>query len=88
MEILKSLLPFVILIIIMYFLVFRPQQQETKKRKEMIDSLKKGDKIITAGGLIVDIYKVEEKYLSVKINEDTIVKLTKEAVAKKYENEI
>ncbi|MDD5158130.1 preprotein translocase subunit YajC [Sulfurimonas sp.] len=88
MEILKSLLPFVILIIIMYFLVFRPQQQETKKRKEMIDSLKKGDKIITAGGLIVDVYKVEEKYLSVKINEDTIVKLTKEAVARKYENEI
>lgn len=72
----------------MYFLVFRPQQQETKKRKEMIDSLKKGDKIITAGGLIADIYKVEEKCLSVKINEDTIVKLTKEAVAKKYENEI
>ena len=88
MEILKSLLPFAILIMIMYFLVFRPQQQETKKRKEMIDSLKKGDKIITAGGVIAEIHKVEEKHLSVKINEDTIVKLTKEAVARKYEDEI
>lgn len=88
MEILKSLLPFVILIIIMYFLVFRPQQQEARRRKEMIDSLKKGDKIVTAGGIIADVYKVEEKYLNIKLNEDTVVKLTKEAVAKKYENEI
>ena len=87
MEILGQLLPFVFLIAIMYFVIIRPQQKEAKSRKEMIEALKKGDKIITAGGVFAVIYKVEEKFLSVKINDDTIVKITKDAVARKSEDE-
>jgi preprotein translocase subunit YajC len=87
MEILSQLLPFVFLIAIMYFVIIRPQQKEAKNRKEMIEALKKGDKIVTAGGLIAVVYKVEDNFLSAKINDDTIVKMTKEAVARKYEDE-
>lgn len=87
MEILSQLLPFVFLIAIMYFVIIRPQQKEAKSRKEMIEALKKGDKIVTAGGLIAVVYKVEDNFLSAKINDDTIVKMTKEAVARKYEDE-
>ena len=87
MEILSQLLPFVFLIAIMYFVIIRPQQKEAKSRQEMIKALKKGDKIVTGGGVIATVHKVEEKFLSVKINDDTIVKMTKDAVARKYEDE-
>lgn len=87
MEILSQLLPFVFLIAIMYFVIIRPQQKEAKARKEMIMALKKGDKVITAGGLIAVIQKVEELFLSVKINEETVVKMTKDSVIRKFEDE-
>jgi len=87
MEILGQLLPFVFLIAIMYFVIIRPQQKEAKTRKEMILALAKGDKVVTSGGLIVVIHKVEEKFLSVKINDDTMVKITQDSVIRKYEDE-
>ncbi|PHS57397.1 MAG: preprotein translocase subunit YajC [Sulfurimonas sp.] len=87
MEILSQLLPFVFLIAIMYFVIIRPQQKEAKSKQTMIETLAKGDKVVTTGGLIVIVHKVEDKFLSVKINDDTIVKITKEAVARKYEDE-
>jgi len=87
MEIVSQLLPFVFLIAIMYFVIIRPQQKEAKARKEMITALKKGDKIVTNGGFIVVINKVEENFLSVKINDDVIAKLTKDSITRKYEDE-
>jgi preprotein translocase subunit YajC len=87
MEMISQLLPFVILIGIMYFIIIRPQQKEAKTRKEMIESLSKGDKVVTAGGMIVVIQKVEEKFLSVKINDDTLIKVTKDSVIRKFEDE-
>jgi len=87
MEIISQLLPFIFLIAIMYFVIIRPQQKEAKARKEMIESLKKGDKVVTNGGFIVVIHKVEENFLSVKMNDDVIVKIAKDAIARKYEDE-
>ncbi|NPA60151.1 MAG: preprotein translocase subunit YajC [Epsilonproteobacteria bacterium] len=87
MEIISQLLPFIFLIAIMYFVIIRPQQKEAKARKEMIDALSKGDKIVTNGGFIVVVSKVEDKFLSVKMNNDVIVKITKDAIARKYEDE-
>ncbi|SFV58439.1 Preprotein translocase subunit YajC (TC 3.A.5.1.1) [hydrothermal vent metagenome] len=87
MEMLGQLLPFVFLIAIMYFVIIRPQQQEMRRKKEMIESLKKGDKIVTSGGFIADVYKVEEKFLKVKLNDDTIVRLEKDFVLRKFGDE-
>jgi preprotein translocase subunit YajC len=87
MEIITQLLPFIFLIAIMYFVIIRPQQQEAKRRKEMIEALKKGDKVVTNGGLIVVVHKVEESFLSVKMNDDVIVKILKDSIARKYEDE-
>jgi len=88
MEIISQLLPFAFLIAIMYFVIIRPQQKEAKAKKEMLEALKKGDKVITNGGFIVVIHKVEEKFLSVKLNDDTVSKITKDAIAKKFEDEV
>ncbi len=87
MEIISQLLPFVFLIAIMYFVIIRPQQKEAKARKEMIAALTKGDKVVTNGGFIVVIHKVEEKFLSVKMNDDVITKIARDAIARKYEDE-
>ncbi|PHQ55265.1 MAG: preprotein translocase subunit YajC [Sulfurimonas sp.] len=87
MDIISQILPFVFLIAVMYFVIIRPQQNEAKAKKAMLEALKKGDKVVTSGGFIVVVSKVEEDFLSVKLNNDTIVKITKDAVAKKFEDE-
>lgn len=86
-SILTSLLPFVILILIFYFFIIRPQRVQQKKHKEMLENLKKGDKIVTNGGFICEFIKVEEKFFSVKLNSDTTAKIAKEYVAYKIEEE-
>lgn len=87
MELLAQLLPFIFLIAIMYFVIIRPQQQQAKRHQEMITNLQKGDKIVTNGGLIVEIKKVENAFFLVKISDEMTAKLDKQAVARKYEDE-
>ena len=62
MEIISQLLPFVFLIAIMYFVIIRPQQKEAKAKKEMLEALKKGDKVITNGGFIVLFIKLKRNF--------------------------
>ncbi|MDD4854216.1 MAG: preprotein translocase subunit YajC [Sulfuricurvum sp.] len=87
MAIVTQLLPFVFLIAIMYFVIIRPQQKQAKKHAEVLAALTKGDKIVTNGGLIVEIKKVEETFFVVKFNNDVEGRLVKDAVARKYEDE-
>ncbi len=84
-EILTTLLPLVVLFLIFYFLIVRPQRQQQKKHKEMIEGLTKGDKIVTQGGLIVEVLKAEANFFSVKLNDDTTAKLSKNYIAFKLD---
>ena len=81
-DILSSLLPLVALFAIFYFLIIRPQQKQAKAHKDMIAGLKKGDKIVTNGGLIVEVVKVEETYFLIKNSDNSEMKLAKEFVAR------
>lgn len=80
-----SFLPLIILFAIFYFLIIRPQQKAQKAQKSMLESLAKGDNIITTGGLMAVIVKTEEDFIKIKLNDDTIVKLDRGYVAKKVE---
>jgi len=71
----------------MYFVIIRPQKKEAEAKKAMMEALTKGDKVVTNGGFIVVVHKVEEKFLSVKMNDDTIVKILRDAITRKYEDE-
>ncbi|MBX1006587.1 preprotein translocase subunit YajC [Campylobacter jejuni] len=85
-SILTSLLPLVVLFPIFYFLVIRPQQKQAKAHKQMLESLQKGDKIITNGGLICEVVKPEEDFIKVKLNEDNVTaKISREFIAKKID---
>ncbi|TLD96197.1 preprotein translocase subunit YajC [Helicobacter jaachi] len=80
-----SLLPIVFFIAIFYLLLIRPANVKRKKHQEMINALQKGDKIITTGGLICEIVKPEKTFFSVRLNDDTIAKLSKEFIAYKLD---
>ncbi|NJL50585.1 MAG: preprotein translocase subunit YajC [Blastochloris sp.] len=57
-DMLLSLMPFVLIFIIMYFLILRPQQKRAKQHQEMVKNLRRGDIVVTAGGLVARISKV------------------------------
>nr|WP_314889492.1 preprotein translocase subunit YajC [uncultured Campylobacter sp.] len=82
---LASLLPLVVLFAIFYFLVIRPQQKQQKAHAKMLTELEKGDKIITNGGLICEVVKPEDDFIRVKLNDDVIVRVSRDFIAKKIE---
>ncbi len=84
-DLLSSFLPLIALFAIFYFLVIRPQQKQAKEHQAMVNALKKGDKIVTNGGIIAEVVKPEEDFIKVKLNDDVIVKLSREYVAKKID---
>lgn len=63
---LVSFLPLIIIFAIFYFLIFRPQQKQRKETQEMLANLKKGDRVVTRGGLIGMIDKVEDQTLRIE----------------------
>ncbi|WP_299228895.1 preprotein translocase subunit YajC [Sulfurihydrogenibium sp.] len=72
---------------IFYFLILRPQQQQRKKHEEFLKNLKKGDKVITTGGIIGEIKNIEEKTVSLKVCEGCIIKVLKPSIASYYQEE-
>ena len=70
---------------IFYFLVIRPQQKQQKAHAALLSALEKGDKIITNGGLVCEVIKAEDDFIKVKLNDDVIVRVSREFVAKKIE---
>lgn len=80
-----SLLPLVVLFAIFYFLIIRPQQKQASEHRAMLDALQKGDKIVTSGGLIVEIEKVEEDFYSVIASDGTKLRVAKDFVSKKWD---
>jgi len=85
MQSLGQFLPLIFLFGIFYFLIIRPQQKQQKEHAEMLESLKKGDKIVTAGGLHAEVVKVEEDFIKIKLNDTSIAKLDKAFVNRKVE---
>ncbi len=85
MQALGQFLPLIFLFGIFYFLIIRPQQKQQKEHQEMLEALKKGDKIVTAGGLFAEVVKVEEDFIKIKLNDTSIVKLDKAFVNRKVE---
>jgi len=84
-SILGSFIPLLILFGIFYFLIIRPQNKQRKAHEAMIAGLQKGDKIITNGGLIATVVKTEEDFIKIRLNDETVVKLDRNFVARKVD---
>jgi preprotein translocase subunit YajC len=78
---LMTFLPFVAIIAIFYFLIIRPQNKKQKETQKMLSTLKKGDKIVTIGGIHGTIQLVKEQTVIVKVDEDTKLEFSRSAIS-------
>ncbi len=80
---LQGLLPFILIFIIFYFLLIRPQQKRVKQHKLMVESLKRGDKVLTAGGILGVVTKAIDgaETVSVEIASGVTVELARQMIS-------
>ncbi|HVL76587.1 MAG TPA: preprotein translocase subunit YajC [Noviherbaspirillum sp.] len=76
-----SFLPIILMFVVLYFLMIRPQMKRQKEHRAMMDALTKGDEVVTAGGIVGRVTKVTDAYVTVEINEGNEVLVQKNAVA-------
>ena len=85
MEAFGTFLPLILIFAVFYFLLIRPQQRKVKQHKEMLSNLKRGDKIITSGGIIATINKVaDNRELTVEVSDNIEIKIAPGMVADLY----
>ncbi|MBJ39499.1 MAG: preprotein translocase subunit YajC [Gammaproteobacteria bacterium] len=69
------------IVLVFYFIIWRPQSKRAKEHRELVSSLTKGDEVVTNGGIIGKIHKVDEQFLVVEVANNVQLKLQKGAVA-------
>jgi len=77
---LTSFLPIILMFVVLYFLMIRPQMKRQKEQKAMMEALAKGDEVITAGGILGKVTKVTDAYITIEIANGTEIVVQKAAV--------
>jgi preprotein translocase subunit YajC len=77
---LVSLLPLVLMFVVLYFVMIRPQMKRQKEHKAMIEALAKGDEVVTAGGFLGKVSKLGDVYIGVELADGVEVQLQRSAV--------
>lgn len=77
----QAMIPLILMFVIFYFLLIRPQQKKAKQHKELLSALKKGDNIITNGGIYGRIVSVNGDVLSIDLGNNVVVKISRAFVA-------
>lgn len=75
-----SFLPLIVIFVLFWFMLIRPQMKQAKEQRKMIDALQKGDEVITAGGLAGRITKVGDAFVSVEIAPEVAVQVQKHTI--------
>jgi len=76
-----SLLPLVVIFVLFYFLLIRPQQKRAKQHKEMVAALAKGEEVVTNGGLLGKVTEVDDNFITLEISNGLNVKVQRQAVS-------
>ena len=79
--------PILVMVAVFYFLLYRPQKNEQKRRQAMLDSLKAGDEVVTIGGIYGVITALDEKSVRLKIANQVEIKVARSAIASVTEGE-
>jgi preprotein translocase subunit YajC len=80
-DMLMSLLPFILIFVIMYFLILRPQQKRTKQHQEMVKNVRRGDTVVTSGGLVGKVTKVvDDDQIEIEIAEGVRIRQMRQMV--------
>jgi preprotein translocase subunit YajC len=78
---LLGFVPILLIFVIMYFLMIRPQQKKLKQHKAMVEALRRGDQVITSGGLIGKVTKVADTEVEVELAQNVKVRVVKNTIA-------
>ena len=77
---LMSFLPLIVIFVLFFFMIIRPQMKAAKAQREMITALQKGDEVVTSGGIVGKITKVTESFVSLEIAANTEITVQKQAI--------
>jgi preprotein translocase subunit YajC len=77
---LSTFLPLILMFVVMYFLMIRPQQKRAKEQRAMMDALAKGDEVVTAGGILGKVSKVNDTYVTVEVAANTEIVVQKASI--------
>jgi preprotein translocase subunit YajC len=77
---LTTFAPLILMFVVMYFLMIRPQQKRQKEQRSMMDSLSKGDEVVTAGGILGRVSKVNDAYVTIEVAPGTEVVVQKSSI--------
>lgn len=80
-ESLVSLLPLVLIFVVFYFLLIRPQQKRQKEHRELVGNLAKGDEVTTAGGLLGKITEVNDSFVKLEVANNVVVTVQKHTIS-------
>ena len=75
-----SMLPIILMFVVLYFLMIRPQMKRAKEHKTMIEALQKGDEVVAAGGVLGRISKISESYITLQIASNVEIQVQRPAV--------
>lgn len=78
---LMSFLPLILIFVVFYFLLIRPQSKRAKEHKQMVEALAKGDEVVTNGGLLGRITGVGDNFVEVQVADGVIVKVQRQSIA-------
>lgn len=78
----EGIIPLVLLFVVFYFLLIRPQQKKVKAHKALVEALKKGDEIVTYGGLVGKLTDIGENFCEVEIADNVVVKVERQNIAR------
>lgn len=77
---LTTFMPLILMFVVMYFLMIRPQQKRAKEQRDMMAALTRGDEVVTVGGVLGTVSKVNEQYVTIQIANATEIVVQKSAV--------
>jgi preprotein translocase subunit YajC len=77
---LMGLLPIILMFIVLWFIMIRPQMKRAKEHKKMVEELQKGDEIITAGGIVGRVSKLSDAYLTLEVADGVEMRIQRSAV--------
>ncbi|ASY62842.1 Preprotein translocase subunit YajC [Sinorhizobium sojae CCBAU 05684] len=81
-DILMSILPFILIFVVMYFLIIRPQRAQMKRREELLKNIRRGDQVVTGGGIVGKVTKVvDDAELEVEIAEGLKVRVVRSGIS-------
>jgi preprotein translocase subunit YajC len=81
---LSQFLPLIFIFVIFYFLIIRPQSQKAKQHRKFLDEMKRGDEVVTAGGLMGRVEGLTDRWVTLEISDDVRIRILKTSIMGPY----